>query len=211
MRSPQGATRPAAGQDREAEPAVCLVSKWEDVGARGRTLCLRLRWGRARRPPIVPAATAARITLRIQGNRSTQKEREEHPKAAKSPARAKTTHDHSHDPGFPSCLPIRHTAYTQPPLSRPFSDPFHPEPLRAVVRPRSYSGPSWRRKESAGVIEAKLCRKSAVKAACFSRNHVAVEVAELERNPRIPHTIPGWGGEMRQKPRRSLAKSAGKT
>ena len=30
MRSPQGATGLAAGQDREAEPAGCLVSKWED-------------------------------------------------------------------------------------------------------------------------------------------------------------------------------------
>ncbi len=30
VRSPQGATRPAAGQDREAEPVVCLVSRWEE-------------------------------------------------------------------------------------------------------------------------------------------------------------------------------------
>ena len=61
VRSPQGATRPAAGRDREAEAAVCLVSKWDGrrskeaysvlaiaLGRRrgGRRLCrLRLRRG----------------------------------------------------------------------------------------------------------------------------------------------------------------------
>ncbi len=29
LRNPKGETRPAAGQDTEAEPVVCLVSMWE--------------------------------------------------------------------------------------------------------------------------------------------------------------------------------------
>jgi len=35
LRGPRGATRPGAGQDREAEPAVCLVAKWEERRSKG--------------------------------------------------------------------------------------------------------------------------------------------------------------------------------
>jgi hypothetical protein len=35
VRSPQGATHPAVGQDREAEPAVCLVPKGGSQELRG--------------------------------------------------------------------------------------------------------------------------------------------------------------------------------
>src|SRR5208282_3626325 len=58
---PQGATRLAAGQDREAEPAVCLVSKWERRSKEAYSVLAIALGAVARRPLIVPAATAARM------------------------------------------------------------------------------------------------------------------------------------------------------
>jgi hypothetical protein len=71
---------------------------------------LRLRWGRRRGGRRLyrlrlrrGCLSLADSTLHIQGNRSTQKECEEHPEAAKSPTREKTTYDHSKGQ-FPAVL-----------------------------------------------------------------------------------------------------------
>ena len=58
---PRELVRKAMGQDREADPAVCLVSRWEERWSKeacsGTAIALRV----AARRPIVPAAIAVRI------------------------------------------------------------------------------------------------------------------------------------------------------
>jgi hypothetical protein len=59
----------------------------------------------------------------MQGDRSTQKQCEEHlVEAAKSPTRVRSTHDHSYDAGVPFCVPTLQTAYTRLPWDGDWDD-----------------------------------------------------------------------------------------
>lgn len=63
---------------------------------------MRLRCGRRR---LRRLRLRRGCSLRMQGDRSTQKKRQEHLEAAKSPTGIRTTHDHFYDAGVPFCVP----------------------------------------------------------------------------------------------------------
>jgi hypothetical protein len=87
-----------------------------DVGASWRTLRLRLSRGRRGGRRLSRLRLRRGSTLRVQANRSTEKECEENLGAANSPTRTELTHNHSNGPELPFCLPS-HIGYTQPPPS----------------------------------------------------------------------------------------------
>ncbi len=110
VRSPrrQKEKRPAAGRDREVDPAARLVSGWEE------------RWSKEAHPALAVAIVsplAARTIHFAQSEKSEQSEtgrRASRDKRISDPSKNFADHslDRAQDSAFPFCLPISQTAYT---------------------------------------------------------------------------------------------------
>src|SRR6202035_4814424 len=82
-RKPREAARPAAGQDKEAEPAACLVSKWGGRWSKEAysAVAIALR-AAARRSPAVRAPAAAPTEAKTHFARAGRSEHSEGVRAA---------------------------------------------------------------------------------------------------------------------------------